>query len=391
MVDTEEIKYLKNKTILIISPQPWGNLYVSKYHYAIELAKHNIVYFLSPITSKKSKGLCINITPIEGIKNLNIIEHHLFFSFHIKFHFRKFFRILMRIQSRRIIKKINNRIDIVWSFDLGNYFPFDFFNESELKIFHPVDEPLNNDAIDSAKNSDIIFSVTNEILEKYNHLSIPKHFVNHGVSESFLQLVGVNKKVDSKPIHVGLSGNLRRKDIDRETLLKIVDMHKDLIFDFWGEYKSSVFSFQKENVETDNFIEKLQSYPNVKFQGILGPKKLAEAYQNTDIFLICYDVVRDQSKGTNYHKILEFLSTGKVIVSNNVTTYCNLPNLVNMINERDNNNNLPDLFNKVVIDLQKYNTVALQQERIAFAKECSYEKNLLKIDRIINQLQTCVE
>jgi hypothetical protein len=279
----------------------------------------------------------------------------------------------------------------VWSFDLGNYFPFDFFTDSELKIFHPVDEPLNFDAIASAKNSDIIFSVTNEILEKYNHLSIPKHFVNHGVSQSFLQSAIINKKGDSKPIHVGLSGNLRRKDIDRETLLKIVGMHKDLIFDFWGEYKSSINSLQKENVETDIFIEKLHAYPNVRFHGILGPEKLAEAYQNTDVFLICYDVVRDQSKGTNYHKILEFLSTGKVIVSNNVSTYSNLPNLIQMIYERDNNDNLPELFNKVIVDLQKYNTVALQQERIAFAKECSYENNLLKIDRFINQLQSCVE
>ncbi len=38
-----------NKTILFISPGPWGINHVSKHHYAIELAKiGNDVYFLNP-------------------------------------------------------------------------------------------------------------------------------------------------------------------------------------------------------------------------------------------------------------------------------------------------------------------------------------------------------
>ena len=40
---------LRNKTILIISPQAWGKMFLSKHHYAIELAKRgNAVYFLNP-------------------------------------------------------------------------------------------------------------------------------------------------------------------------------------------------------------------------------------------------------------------------------------------------------------------------------------------------------
>ncbi len=37
------------KTILLISPESWGKSFVSKHHYAVELAKKgNIVYFLNP-------------------------------------------------------------------------------------------------------------------------------------------------------------------------------------------------------------------------------------------------------------------------------------------------------------------------------------------------------
>ena len=40
-----------------------------------------------------------------------------------------------------------------------------------------------------------------------------------------------------------------------------------------------------------------------------------------DAFLICYDVEKDQSKGTNYHKVMEYLAYGRPIVSNYVSRY----------------------------------------------------------------------
>ena len=70
---------------------------------------------------------------------------------------------------------------------------------------------------------------------------------------------------------------------------------------------------------------------------MMNPEELAVAYQNADAFLICYDVIKDQSKGTNYHKVLEFISTGKVVISNNITTYYNNPHFVQMVKESDNN------------------------------------------------------
>jgi hypothetical protein len=51
---------LKNKTILVISPNNWGTMHISKHHYAIELARlGNSVYFLNPpnqeITFRKNR------------------------------------------------------------------------------------------------------------------------------------------------------------------------------------------------------------------------------------------------------------------------------------------------------------------------------------------------
>ena len=183
--------------------------------------------------------------------------------------------MLMSIQTRRILKKINRKIDIVWSFDLGNYFPFSFFSKLPIKIFHPVDEPSNNEAIVSAENADVIFSVTNEILEKYKRFNVPKHFVNHGVSESFLNLAPLLAKSKRDKIHVGISGNLRRRDIDREITLTILKQQPNIFFDCWGEYQTHSNATDNENIEADDFIGALLALPNVKLHGMMNPEELA--------------------------------------------------------------------------------------------------------------------
>ena len=55
--------------------------------------------------------------------------------------------------------------------------------------------------------------------------------------------------------------------------------------------------------------------------GMVSPEKLAIELRRMDSFLICYDVNKDQSKGTNYHKVSEYLVYGRLIVSNYVSAY----------------------------------------------------------------------
>ena len=385
MKHNSDLTILKNKVILLISPQPWGSLFISKNHYAIELAKSNIVYYLCPQPIIKTSSKKVDVKSLDGIENLYVVEHQLFFPFQLKFHFSKLFHFLMFIQTKRILKKINRKIDIVWSFDLGNYFPFAFFSKLPLKIFHPVDEPLNKEAISSAKGADVIFSVTKEILSKYEMYNLPSYFINHGVEASFIKSSNFFNQQDKLQLRVGFSGNLRRKDIDREILLNIINNNPTVQFDCWGDFENRNNLSDIENKSTDDFIEKLSSKKNIHLHGLLNPSQLAEAYQQVDAFLICYDVIKDQSKGTNYHKILEFVSTGKIIISNNVTTYQNFPALVQMVDERTNNQKLPILFKQVINNLNHYNSIEFQQKRISFATENTYEN---QINRIDNHLMT---
>src|SRR5664279_4576565 len=152
------MSFLSNKTILIISPQAWGKMFVSKHHYAVELAKRgNRVYFLNPPDeNKKIRKGKISIKPSGEHENLLLIDHSLSFPYNIKFHFIALFHALMRPHVKKILGKIDTPIDIVWSFDLGNLYPFSFFPVKSFKIFHPVDEPLNQTALNAARGSQSI-------------------------------------------------------------------------------------------------------------------------------------------------------------------------------------------------------------------------------------------
>ena len=221
---------LTGKTILILSPQAWGKMFVSKHHYAIGLAKRgNTVYFLNPPdqeeTERKQEETerkeAIEITSSQIDPHLFLIEHRLFFPYRLKFRALPLFHWLMKFHVSHLLKKINRPVDIVWSFDLGNLYPLHFFGKQPYKIFHPVDEPLHAPAIEAARGAEIIFSVTKEILEKYNQFKVPRHFINHGVSDEFLI---ADKPENSAGVstRIGFSGNLLRPDIDRNTLLTIV-------------------------------------------------------------------------------------------------------------------------------------------------------------------------
>ena len=377
---------LNHKTILLISPQSWGKMFVSKHHYAAELVnKGNKVFFLNPPAANKKKGdPQISIVTSLHHPGLFIIDHWLSFPYNIKFHFISLFHFLMHKHVKRILKKIGSP-DIVWSFDLGNLYPLSFFHEATLKIFHPVDEPLNTTAIDSAKGSQIIFSVTEEILDKYAAYNVPKYFVNHGVSPEFLNF-SIKVKKDHK-IRVGFAGNLLRHDIDRKIFLQIINENPDVIFECWGAHKLADANLSgSADVETHAFIAALLQSTNVLLHGAVTPAVLAAEIQYMDAFLICYDVQKDQSKGTNYHKVMEFISTGKIVIANNITTYKNRPDLVQMVPEREHNNMLPGLFKKIINSLAHFNTHTAQVNRKTFAGENTYNKQLMRIEELLQPL-----
>ena len=369
-------------------------MYISKHHYAIQLSlQGNMVYYMNGPDQKEELNRGEIKIEKSKFQHLHVLKHRFSFPYFIMFKCRPLFNYLVGLHIKKIIKIINPSNElIIWSFDLSNTIPLKYFPSTALKIFMPVDEPLVNKALQAAQTANYIFSVTQDIINKYTKYNLPSLNINHGVSDIFFS--NSIRVTANSPIQVGLSGNFLRPDIDWPTLLSIISQHQNIVFNFWGsttiktkEAKGVIdysLGGQTNNEQAVKNIETLSNLPNVILHGSLVHSELSAALKKVDIFLICYDINKDQSKGTNYHKIMEYLASGKVIVSNNVKAYQGLNNLLVMTESRIDNKELPDIFFKTVANIDLLNNLENQQLRIQYASKHTYAMQIKRIEEFIN-------
>jgi hypothetical protein len=151
---------MTNKTIIIISPDSWESLPVSKHHYAIELSKNNFVYFINPHNDNKNSKEQ-NITVINEYKKIKGLR---FFPKIIR-------KAFVKKEVKSILNSIpTNNIDIVWSFDTSRLYYLELFN-AHINIAHIVDYTEHfffNELISSA---DLCFGTSDSIIEKISKIN----------------------------------------------------------------------------------------------------------------------------------------------------------------------------------------------------------------------------
>lgn len=222
---------LEDKNVLVISPQYWSDFYVSKNYYALELLKKNCkVYFLQPPKTSNSKGIKVSN---DIFNSLYLIEYELGFPAFIRFHFIFLYRWLIRSRIVDILKTIDEKIDVVWCFEPNLYSNLKWFN-ADFNIYHPVDFIEEKHQIGVAKNADIIFSVADIILDQFNQYTVPRFFINHGLSDYYKH----NEWADfrSKEVKVAYVGSLFIPGLDRKSLKEIIINHENVRFDFFGRF-----------------------------------------------------------------------------------------------------------------------------------------------------------
>jgi hypothetical protein len=372
------------KKAIVVSPQSWGKMFISKHHYAVELAKLGYtVYFINPPKEKKIGGMPNVKIETTAFKKLHVIHHTVFFSSFFKFHLPFLHHFLIYIQRWLILKKIGNP-DLVISFDLTNNFPFKGLKCK--KIFFAADEPRSYQYFISAKNADLIVSVSQHILDLYKPY-YPKTkmlLINHGLSDEFLNIPeDLPKKYDG--INIGLSGNFLFNDIDYSMLIQIIEFNQNIKFHFYGNHET------ESNIGTDSSQKNIESLYQIKsnqnciFHGVLSKRELALELNQMDGFLICYDPQKGQSSGSNSHKILEFLSTGKVIFSSHFSFYAGT-NLFEMNESRLNNIQLNNIINDKIKYLEVLNSEHNIEKRQSYALKNRYKSNLLTLLLDVNHI-----
>jgi len=304
--------------VLIISPQNWGKMRITKHHYAIELARSgHEVLFLEPAQAGWSWNKTNFSCSHSDVPGVLIFRQVINVPYNFKFHIKQLYNWFIRFHIKKMEQQYGP-FDLIWSFDLGDLIPIRYFSDRAKKIFFAADWPPNRDAVKAAEGANILVSIAQEMLNQYpDNQNTKKLLVNHSVADCFINAGEQPFVRTDNQIRIGISGNFLRPDLDRPVLLEIIQTHQDVLFECFGAYDSSNSNLGgASDSETYIFINKLKNIRNVILHGVVSPDTLSWELRRMDAFLICYDVEKDQSKATNYHKVTEFMAYNKPIFSN---------------------------------------------------------------------------
>jgi glycosyltransferase involved in cell wall biosynthesis len=380
------MRLLANRAILLIAPQPWNHLQISKHCYAIELARRgNTVYFLEPPAAGLGRRMSVN--QVGDNPGISVISYQLWFPMLLRFHARPLFDWLMRRQIRRILNAIGRPIDVVWCFEF-NLFPDLRIFGAPLRVFHPVDPLSAPHQVRVGRSASAIFSVSEDILANFRDIEVPAWFINHGLSRSFAEVARSSLGLTTRTgdvIRVGYSGNLTRPPLNRAVLEQMITENPSVEFHFWGPTEVPQSYPPDIGNEIRRFTSFLDCAPNVQLHGSVSPEELANQLQQMDCLVLSYSIDHRESDRSNSHKILEYLSTGKVIVSSRLSTYVPRAGLLRMPDDGDDSQ-LPALMRDTLARLEEFNAVNRQDERRMFALDNTYERQLDRIEAKLSEV-----
>jgi hypothetical protein len=364
---------LTGKRILVLSPCLWSDFYVSKHHYSLTLANlgNKVTFVEWPVFSsiRVSKRVVLN-------KNLDILKVKTVIPKLFFFHFKYLYDFVV---GRKLLKEAK-KYDVIWSFDGSDRYPMKYFAslKGKMKIFHPMDMMPIKELLGNAKFSNFNFSCSLDIISILNagNKNQNSYFINHGLG-TYYQNFQFKKKLNNK-IKIGFSGNILASQVDLENLYNIVKNNNNISFEFWGRSESSPTNLDCST----NYLMDLKELNNCNFHGVLHPSELALKMGDVDGFIFCYDMNKE-NRGNNSHKILEYLSTGKVIISSHLDLYYK-KDLMAMLPDTDNST-IPILFKQVVKNLLENNKVDSFNKRKSFALDNTYKKQIDRIEEHLNK------
>ena len=358
---------MRIKNILIISNEPWGNIWFSKHHYAHELSKKYTVYFVNPTSGWVPSNL------VKSKIVINKVSHQLFTVDYYNFLPSFFMEINNNVVSNRIYKFLFSKgikIDIFWTFDPIRLFRPNLFHVNK-SIFHIVDkyqwihkaEPILH------RNVDFFICVSTDFVQQYNKYQKPTRVIPHGVSKDEF-LLG---KIDFKPPFVNYVLYVGTIDIrlDYGWLVRMLEMFKYIKFVFIGGLKA----INDENYRRI-FIHK--EFDNLYYLPPVHAKELKYYIHYAD-FCLAPMLKSYEGNLISHHKIFQYLAHGKPIFSPVFSEYLSFKTLLYMDNEEST---LLEKMDELIKNGEDEN---LKNERISFAIKNQYDNHLNEIMKFIGE------
>lgn len=362
---------------------------VSKHHYALEMAmRGNQVYFIEP-PRLQNKG--INVRPSGESDLLHLVSYKPVFRGK-RFLPTAIFSAMLRWQIKLLIRKIGKKPDLVLCF---HPFLFEHLNwfKSDAAIYFAADLVYSDEMPPEVFSADFTLAVSDTIHKKLSASGKSVHLIQHGLNRHFantakalLRSSGTIKKDFSKEtLKVGYTGNLLMGGMDRQTMRKVVEANPDVKFIFWGQYDLAGGNFSVGlDEEITGFVEFLKASSNVELRGAVTPETLSQQMSDADVFWICWKIGAGKIwDGSNSHKLMEYLSTGKPIISHYVSSYKG-SDILDMLPDASNENYV-EHFGQVLNRVKAGEPAETTMKRISFALSNTYEKQIERIESLINE------
>ncbi len=374
---------LKNKTIYIISPEPWGSNFVSKHHYANYLSQSNRVVFINPHHSWSLKNSFSQDVSIKNIKNnLDVIEY--------SYPLPKYNKLPLNTQislDKKIIKKINKLTkvspDLIWSFDPQRFIDTTIWKANAF-IYHAVDlhHQLTLPKYEKGLvlKADLVIGVAPNICEYLKQWNFNTHFITHGADLQHFQNQNKELKLPgNNSVKVGYIGNLH-KNLDYDLIKNLASKHSTVDFILVGPYTSN--NLGGTNI-SDSHKTDLEALGNVYFIGSKPSNELINYSSKFDINLLFFKPETAHIH-SNPHKLMSYFYGGGTILSNNIIgAYENASE--QLISMSKSNEEFLDKFDQIVNNLSEFNNQVNMQIRRFFALENSYDNQINKIEALINK------
>ncbi|MBP6793486.1 MAG: hypothetical protein KA143_00450 [Saprospiraceae bacterium] len=363
------------KKVLILSQEPWSFLFLSKQNYAVALRQKGYEVFFLTFPSKRL-GWEFNISKDPTGHDINLIAYSLPLPHFLMFKAKGLYKIINKLFLKFYLIRGHRDNPFTLAIDFGLYhYLFNSMNWTGAikKVFFPVD---NSDLLPKRyPGADMIVSVSDLILNRFKNSSVPVHFLNHGLASEYAEQATKNlvNNTHNYPVparvRLGYIGNLNIAFLDKELLKSLILALPKVDFIFYGKLEKEV---------DPEWYEFITNHKNVFFKGQKQTAELSTLLQEMDGFLLCYSRECNESISGNSHKILEYLSTGKVIF----TTYIKMYESFKFIEmcPQDARDTFIDMVKSGVNNITTLNIPDMRNERIEFSLSNTYINNVNKIE-----------
>lgn len=362
------MKFLVNKNILIISPEPWGKSMLSKHHYAVQLAKlGNRVWFLQINKAHASSE--------SGVDGLSVLADK--YSIRgIRYFPAPLRKLMMRRQIQKMIDDVGTNFDLIWSFDNSRFFDLDCFPNA-FRIHHMMDYHVDYQNKIASRTADLCLGVTDGIVSKLLKYNPRSFFINHGYTP-----VDCGRKFlppAKEKVKALYTGNLLMVYVNWPWLKALVKNNPDVHFYMAGSYDVGNLN-PALNRKTRKEVDEISQSPNVSLLGECSPVEIQGYMLDADILYFAYRSNEFPEILANSHKIMAYLGSGKPVVCHHIKQYASPDPLLYMSSTLEE---YLETFERIKRNLALYNSDELINKRKAWAMDNTYLRQIERIDQLI--------